>query len=154
MLDQNEAQVVLSQAPRVPTQVSSSPRRQAFGLGEWLGWLGLTAGGTMLVGAVALWAAMRPAETPRLRADTVPCTCPDVCATSKPIEVGQPQPNPHPPAKPTPRPRPSVHRPKNSGEPSTADCDGRDPLCGLDLGALDDISGKPTRGGRQRPSER
>jgi hypothetical protein len=107
----------------------------------------------MLVGAVALWAAMRPAEAAKLPAEALPRTCPEVCPTTKPIEVEQPAPNPHP-ARPTPRPRPPIHRPKNSGEPATAACDGRDPLCGLDLGALDDVSKKPVKGRRQQPSDR
>jgi hypothetical protein len=120
-------------------------------------WLGITAGVTMLVGALALTAAMwsngKPISVAAI--ETAPsraCPRPEVAVRplleEKPA-VTTPSIEPSPP-KSAPRPRPAAtHRPGGKGKTSfNGMCDGRDPLCGIDPGVSDE-AGK-SRGKRNR----
>lgn len=118
------------------------------------GWLGICAGATMLVGALALWAAMQPRARPPALAGmtTRPAPCPQQAPAAS--VAREPQPTPTvasaapAPGKRTPKSRPPrPRRPPASHVPAVV-CDGTDPLCGLPSGLSDDL-GKP-RGRRDR----
>jgi hypothetical protein len=121
------------------------PRQRRLTWAQWSGWLGLSAGVTMLVGAFALWAATRPQEMPKLAGEAPFRACPE----EPPLGERMPAPVAAGPAEPravsAPRPAPTWRRPPAphpQAKPSLPTCDGRDPLCGLDLGAIDDEVGK------------
>jgi hypothetical protein len=114
---------------------------------HWFSWLGLSAGATMLVGALALTAAMRPRPTRAVSIETPVLKCPDprpLAVTEAPPSEAAPAPPPPPKVKPRPRPSP---RAPGAGKPPSSGliCDGTDPLCGLPLGVLDDIGKKPRK---------
>jgi len=122
---------------------------------RWFGWLGLSAGATMLVGALALTAAMRPrpARPASVEAPAIKCPAPRPDATPElpPVTAVASAPmSPPPKVKPRPRPAP---RPHGGGKPAAAApiCDGTDPLCGLPLGTLDDFGRKRRNGEKRRP---
>ena len=134
--------------PPLPQPTAPAPSR-------WFGWLGLSAGASMLVGALALTAAMQPRPTRAVSIETPVLKCPDprpAAVTEPPPSEAVPEPAPPPPPKVKPRPRPSP-RPPGAGKPPSSGpiCDGTDPLCGLPLGALDDIGKKPRNGGKKPP---
>jgi hypothetical protein len=120
---------------------------------RWFGWLGVSAGTTMLVGALALSAAMRPHETRAgsLEPSAARCPAPVTSAAAEPAappKVGAPDPRSLPSSKLAPRPRPAPGRPHGTGKPASAKvCDGTDPLCGIDVGAIDDVGKQPRKGG-------
>jgi hypothetical protein len=128
------------------TECTALPR-PAPSAGQWFGWLGLSAGGAMLVGALALWAAMRPQEIHKPAWDLPRLTCPEIRPSGErpPLlpAVSPLSPAPAPPTKPVVRPRPPT-RPRPTTPPS-AKCDGRDPLCGIDFGAIDDVDKRRAR---------
>jgi hypothetical protein len=121
-------------------------------------WLGLTAGASMLVGALALVLATRPPAGHPVSLD-LPArpapSCPAPLATPEPRPAPTSQPAAvRPPAlRPAPRPRPApTARPHNGSKPpSTPVCDGTDPLCGLPLGKLDDLGKLRRKGDGQKP---
>ena len=117
-------------------------------------WLGVTAGASMLVGALALFAAAQPRDSRAMFPD-FPARPTSLCPSAPSAPSVPPSP-PAPPVtsaisapRPTPRPRPSpAVRPRGESKPASAPtCDGTDPLCGLPLGAIDDV-GKPRRRGQ------
>jgi len=119
---------------------------------QWFGWLGLSAGATMLVGALALRAAMRPHQVPKHTVEIPALACPEKSPTRQgdltPVATAPIAPSLSPPSKPGPRwHRHEVPRPRSEGKPLPVKCDGRDPLCGLDLGAIDDVGKKHGVGG-------
>jgi dTMP kinase len=122
---------------------SPSPHR-------WFSWLGLSAGASMLVGALALAAAMRPQPAPRLTVEVPRVVCPEPRPAAR-----VPEPPVVPPAaspsvvKPSPRPRPPATTRPPAGKPPAIVCDGRDPLCGLPIGTLDDVGKQPGKGGHR-----
>jgi hypothetical protein len=111
---------------------------------EWLGWLGLSAGATLLVGAIALWAAMQGERKPSVATESVPPACPPTA-----IPTVAPSPLAAVPAKSelSPIPKRVPRSPHRIASPSTTrphlDCDGRDPLCGLDFGTLEGTGKRP-----------
>jgi hypothetical protein len=144
-----QLQVRLDHAQRAQVEYpAKSPRPTSA---QWFGWLGLSAGMTMLVGAVALWAAMRSAEIPKFTVDESRPVCRDVPRTEArevvvPASTAE-SPNPAPKPAPHWRRPPSSHSP-SVDKPSAVKCDGRDPLCGLDLGAIDDLGRNHGKGSR------
>jgi len=122
---------------------------------RWFGWLGLSAGASMLVGALALTAAMQPRPPRAVSVETPSATCSDSPPTAVPappsVAEAMPEPTVAPPPKVKPRPRPPA-RPPGAGKPPSSGpvCDGTDPLCGLPLGTLDDV-GKKRRNGERKP---
>jgi len=107
-----------------------------------LSWLGIAAGATMLVGALALAAAMQPDDRRVATAESVSTTL----KASPRVEVPAPTPiaaeptpsaEPAPPPKLAPRRRPAARRTPRAGNErptvrATRDCDPMsDPLCGL-----------------------
>jgi hypothetical protein len=136
----SQLQMELDRARRL--EVRAAPRWAWWT--AWVGWLGLSAGVTMLVGAAALWAAMQSQERPRpwVAQPAVRCPPAPVCGVEPPSA---------PPASPNLDPPSISKRPPRNGHhlvsPHTPRphpvCDGRDPLCGLDLGALDDAGKRP-----------
>jgi hypothetical protein len=129
-------------------RISPSPRRLAGG--QWFGWLGLSAGASMLVGALALSAAMRsPAASPPAApslpiAPAVVCAGPEPSAPAPTVTVAAAPTKPHA-SKASARPRP---RHPATKQPPTAACDGSDPLCGLPIGTIDDVGTRRGKGGR------
>ena len=127
--------------PPLPQPAPPTPSR-------WFGWLGLTAGASMLVGALALTAAMQPRPTRVVSVETPVRRCPD----PRPLAVTEATPSeaapaPPPPPKVKPRPRPSPRPPRDGKPPSLGSlCDGPAPLCGLPSGVLDYIGRKPRKG--------
>jgi peptidoglycan DL-endopeptidase CwlO len=149
----NLAQAQLAVAAPLPP-VMAPARSRTFG------WLGLTAGATMLVGALALSAAMRPRDG-RAVSVTIPARSTPACSGTRSLDPPEPQQTPaasprivpSPPPKFTPRPRPSPPgRPRGNGKPpSTNTCDGTDPLCGIDPGVIDDVGKNRRKGDRKTP---
>lgn len=114
---------------------------------QWFGWLGLSAGASMLVGALALSAALRsplavpPSAPPSANRPVIACAPAEPATPAARVAVA-PAPVTPPAAKPV-RPKP----PRPPKQPPAVVCDGRDPLCGLPLGTLDEAGGKRGRGG-------
>ena len=116
-----------------------------------LGWLGITAGATMLVGALALTAAMRPNDRPRSLAEIAARPEPLCPARETPDPLGiEPKPAAptanvdHAPAKVAPRSHlPASGHPRGKGKTLVSGtCDGTDPLCGIDPSVIDDVGKK------------
>ncbi len=119
--------------------------------GRWLSWLGLSAGASMLVGALALTAALAP-RPPRVSSLAAPAPrCPDPLPAMVLPSAASPAVAEPPAARPVkaPRPRPSGRPHSGEKPPAGPVCDGTDPLCGLPLGALDDF-GKKRRNQEKR----
>jgi dTMP kinase len=127
-----------------PPAGSRSPHR-------WFGWLGLSAGASMLVGALALTAAMRPPPAPRLTVEAPRVVCPEPQPAARAPEPPVVPPTAPPPVvKPSSRARPPAPTRPPAGKPPAIVCDGRDPLCGLPIGTIDDV-GQPRGKGGHRP---
>jgi hypothetical protein len=115
-------------------------------------WLGITAGATLLLGALAITAATGPILQPRSLADGPASISPACPATGAPADL---EANPTPPVasvgpavpKNPPKSRPhATGRPHgNVKAPVTAPCDGTDPLCGIDPKVIDDVGKKPRK---------
>jgi hypothetical protein len=120
-----------------------------------LPWLGLTAGATMLVGALALAAATRPQQHPAAWAEPPgksTAICPEPVRSPPPPTAVPQLPSAQPsPAKPSPRPHGSLAgRPRGNGkQTSAAICDGTDPLCGIPLDHIDDVGKRPAKGDKR-----
>ena len=145
-----QLQIELERTQRLPFELPA-PRPHVIWV-QWFGWLGLSAGATMLVGALALWAAMRPQEVSKPTVEIPSLACPEKLPTRQgdltPVAATPIEPSLHLPSKPGPRwHRHDVLRPRSEGKPLPVKCDGRDPLCGLDLGAIDDLGKKRGKGG-------
>jgi hypothetical protein len=141
----------LARAQQLQAQATPTDRHLTWVKGA--GWLGLSAGVTMLVGAFALWAAMGSQELPKLTVEVPSQACPEQRreGMAGPGAVALPEPRLEPPAKPVPHGRrPSAPHPQAGAKPASVTCDGRDPLCGLDLGAIDDEVGKNHGHGRKK----
>jgi hypothetical protein len=144
------AQVQLAVAAPLPPMTAPARARP-------FAWLGLTAGATMLVGALALSAALRPrdgrAVSVAIPAPSAPACPSPVFPEPRPLPVTPPAVAPPAARKLAPRPRPAPPvRPHESGKPpSTNRCDGTDPLCGIDLGAIDDVGKHRRKGDKRNP---
>jgi hypothetical protein len=119
------------------------PGRARLTLAQWCGWLGLTAGATMLVGALAIWAATgtsaRPNSSPEIELPRRPYHTPAIHLEPPTPPAAPPKLEPRRPKPPRPRQPPTVP----SIGSSTVHCDGRDPLCGIDFSTVSDVGGKP-----------
>jgi hypothetical protein len=143
----------LEKAYLAQTAIPSPPVRRGV---RTLAWLGITAGVTMLVGAAALAAAMRPSDRPVAIAESgtaAAMACPRVevpiPSTIAPKSATGLEPSP-PKIAPKPRPAPAKGSRGGKGKPGvSAGCDPmRDPLCGID-GSVSDEAAKP-RGTKHR----
>jgi hypothetical protein len=141
----------LEQSYRARFEAAPPPRGNR---GRTVGWLGLSAGATMLVGALALSAAMQPAAKPTSLAAMAPrpaAACPELPVVAPTAPEPSPTPTAASPAPGRKRPARVRHPPssRERGKPSaTTVCDGTDPLCGLPSGLSDDLDSK--RGKRSR----
>lgn len=110
---------------------------------QWFGWLGLSAGATLLVGALAIWAATethpRPKSPPETPWPTHPFEVPASHVTPASPPFSSPRAEPRRPKQLRPRP-PSLAPVSGS---AAVHCDGRDPLCGIDFGAVSDVGTTP-----------
>jgi len=138
----SQRQVELDLARRLAVQ-AVPPRARWTDL---VGWLGLSAGVTMLVGAFALWAATQPQERPKLTAEQPTVLCPpspvrgvEQSSVSSASLVSPAPLKPEPPSLSKRPPRNAHHVTSAQPPRPRPECDGRDPLCGLDLGTLDDV---------------
>jgi hypothetical protein len=118
-----------------------------------LSWLGITAGVTMLVGALALAAAMQPGDRPVATAVIATSTTksPRVEAPVLSPIAAKPAPSIEPsPPKLAPRPRPATaKRPPRGGKVKSKvgpTCDPMlDPLCGIDPNVSDEAGKRHSR---------
>jgi hypothetical protein len=112
-------------------------------LAQWCGWLGFSAGATMLVGALAIWAAtgtqVRPKAPREMEVPIRSQQAPTIHAEPATPSSAPPKPEPRRPKPVRPRQPPSV--PVIGG--GAVPCDGRDPLCGIDFSTVSDVGGKP-----------
>jgi colicin import membrane protein len=133
----------LERVNRAPVLIAAPPASRA----RTAAWLGLSAGATMLVGALALAAAMQPSPPPAPLAERTPqpvLACPDRAPVPPLATVSHPAP-PSASIAPVPGKRRPPLPTHQQGKPTAkVVCDGTDPLCGIDPKLSDDL-GKQRR---------
>jgi len=147
------AQASVAEAAR-PVGARSSRRLRA------VAWLAISAGTMMLVGGLALSAGKRPTHGRPPKVETFPREPAAACPAVKSTETTRPPPTDSPRGvreapilrKRSPKSRPSSsRRPGNRAKPGAGkvECDGTDPLCGIDPRVVDDIGWKRAKPGKR-----
>jgi hypothetical protein len=111
-------------------------------------WMAASACATILAGTLAISATMRPKDSPAPLVELPTkssAACPGISLSDPPVPRKTATAAPEIIASSPPkvgakaRALPLAHPRGNAKPPSAKPCDGTDPLCGIDIGALDDV---------------